>query len=259
MSKDYMHYVKKDHISEILFNSDSLGSIISSSFCNVLSGIVDEINEDPHTTACFIGNNPMFSNGPLAETIPPNILDNRNQLNSWINTRQITSIINRIEVPVIIALAGDISNQTLELFMAADIRVATIDSTFQLDISGAHIPWDSGIPNLLKLVGHSVDNDMLYTKKVLTAKQGLEVHLLTRAFSGPEFETGISLLLTEIAKGAPLSHRYIKESLTRGAGMSLTEGLRLECDLNILLQTTDDRIEGLASFFEKRLPEFYGK
>ena len=62
-----------------------------------------------------------------------------------------------------------------------------------------------------------------------------------------------------VASGAPIATRYAKETLLKGMDMTLEQGLRLEADLNIILQSTNDRAEGLRSFLEKRAPEFRGE
>ena len=61
-----------------------------------------------------------------------------------------------------------------------------------------------------------------------------------------------------IAALAPVAARYAKEAVLKGMDMTMEQGLRLEVDLNLLLQTTEDRSEGIASFLERRQPSFNG-
>ena len=53
--------------------------------------------------------------------------------------------------------------------------------------------------------------------------------------------------------------QYAKEAVSRGAEMPLDQGLRYETDLTMILQTTEDRAEGVRAFLEKRQPKFKGK
>jgi enoyl-CoA hydratase/carnithine racemase len=62
-----------------------------------------------------------------------------------------------------------------------------------------------------------------------------------------------------MASSAPLALRYVKEAVHKGLDLTLEQGLRLEADLYTILQTTEDRAEGITSFLEKRQPEFKGK
>ena len=61
-----------------------------------------------------------------------------------------------------------------------------------------------------------------------------------------------------IAAAAPIALRYTKEAVLRGVDMDVDAGLRLEADLNILLQSTADRAEGVRSFLERRAHRFRG-
>jgi enoyl-CoA hydratase/carnithine racemase len=63
----------------------------------------------------------------------------------------------------------------------------------------------------------------------------------------------------DIASKAPVALRYAKEAVNKGLDLTLEQGLRLECDLYMLLQTTRDRIEGVKAFLEKKQPHFMGE
>ena len=66
-------------------------------------------------------------------------------------------------------------------------------------------------------------------------------------------------LAKTISSRGPLAIRAAKEALYRGGEMTLSQGLRYELDLTILLQSTSDRSEGVSAFMQKREPDFQGK
>ena len=66
-------------------------------------------------------------------------------------------------------------------------------------------------------------------------------------------------LAGRIAAQGPLAVRYAKEAVLRGMEMPLEQALRFETDLTIILQTTEDRAEGVRAFLEKRPPQFKGR
>ena len=62
-----------------------------------------------------------------------------------------------------------------------------------------------------------------------------------------------------ISKHGPIAARYLKETVMKGQDMTLEQGLHLEADLNLLLQTTSDRVEGISSFLNRGTPEYRGE
>ena len=66
-------------------------------------------------------------------------------------------------------------------------------------------------------------------------------------------------LAARMAAHAPIATRYLKETLLKGADMTLAQGLALEADLSVILQSTADRAEGIGSFLERRAPKYTGE
>ena len=66
-------------------------------------------------------------------------------------------------------------------------------------------------------------------------------------------------VLEAICQAGPIATKYFKEAVKSGSDMTLRDGLILETDLNVILQSTSDRAEGIASFMEKRTPKFTGE
>ena len=59
-----------------------------------------------------------------------------------------------------------------------------------------------------------------------------------------------------IASRGPIATRLAKEAVHRGSEVPLAQGLQTELDLTVILQTTEDRAEGVQAFVEKRPPQF---
>jgi len=101
-------------------------------------------------------------------------------------------------------------------------------------------------------------SEMVLTSRIISSAEALNIGLVNRVVPSGELAQETQRLAEGIAAGGPMAARYAKEAITAGADLSLAEGLRLEADLNIILQTTGDRAEGLRSFLEGRSPRFTG-
>jgi len=73
------------------------------------------------------------------------------------------------------------------------------------------------------------------------------------------FATRVDEVLTGLLGKGPIALRFGKEAVQKAMDLTLEQGIRLEEDLYALLQTTDDRAEGVRAFLEKRTPKFSGK
>ena len=174
---------------------------------------------------------------------------------------QAARAIASLSVPVVVALNGDATGHGLELALAGDLRVAAAHGKFGFSPPSADsFPFDGATQRLPRLVGPAWARDMLLTGRMLDAEEALTIGLVNRvAAEGEDVMQLARQLAGQIAEGSPLGARYVKEAIAAGMDMTLGQGLVLETDLNVILQSTADRAEGIASFLERREPEFTGE
>lgn len=165
-----------------------------------------------------------------------------------------------IEKPTIALINGDALDQGLELALACDIRIGASHAKFGLtQVSGGAIPWDGGAQRLPRLIGQSRALQLILTARVIDAAEALNIGLLNHAADPAEAAAYAANLAAAIAAHAPIAARYLKETLLKGADMTLAQGLALEADLSVILQSTADRAEGIASFLQRRPPIYRGE
>lgn len=154
--------------------------------------------------------------------------------------------------PTIAWINGDCHDMGLELALACDIRMCSANARFAMrQVQQGMLPWDGGTQRLARLVGRGQALRLLLTGEEFDAAEALRIALVQEIGGYAE----VMAVAQKIASGAPIAARYAKEATVAGAGISLDQGLRLEADLSVLLQSTDDRSEGLRSFSEKSTPE----
>ncbi len=165
-----------------------------------------------------------------------------------------------LAVPVVAAVQGAAFSAGLELALACDVRIASEDARFALpEVEFGRLPLAGGSQRLPRLVGRSVATSMLLLAEQLDAQAAYRAGLVSRVLPNAELATQTESLVQRIASHGPLALRYAKEAVHHGSELSLDQALRYELDLSVILQTTQDREEGVNAFIEKRQPKFEGR
>ena len=163
--------------------------------------------------------------------------------------------LSTLAIPVLVALNGDATGSGLELALAGDLRVCVPSAKFSFPgLERGALPHNGGTQRLPRLIGPAWARDMLLTGRSVDATEALSIGLVNRV--SEDITETIAELSAQITGGSPIGVRYAKEAVGKGIDLTLDQGLRLEADLNVILQSTSDRSEGLRSFLEKRPPKF---
>lgn len=162
--------------------------------------------------------------------------------------------------PVIAAINGDALGQGLELALACDLRIAAETAHFALPhITCGLIPWDGATQRLSRLIGKAKAMEMIFTGQSIDSTEAYRIGLVNKILPAKELLPTVIDMARAMASKACLALEYAKEAIHKGLDLTLEQGLHLEADLYFLLQTTEDRTEGIRAFQEKRLPQFKGK
>ena len=174
---------------------------------------------------------------------------------------QLVETMAALAKPTVALIGGDALDEGLELAMALDIRAATAGAQMGMrQLSrGGRLPRFGGTQRLPRLIGPAHALRMILTGATVDGRRALELGLVTYlAENQDQFAVVAGQLIESITSRAPIAARLVKEAVVKGFDMTLGQGIRLEEDLYALLQTTEDRAEGVRSFLEKRKPLFKG-
>ena len=172
---------------------------------------------------------------------------------------KVADSVAELTVPVLAILNGDAIGHGLELALAGDLRIAADSARFALrEPPNPAMPWDGGTQRLPRLVGPAWALDMALTGRRVAASEALQIGLVNRVAPAAELQRAARQLEEQVLASAPIAARYAKEAIGKGMDLTLEQGLGLEADLSIILQSTTDRAEGIASFRERRQPKFTG-
>lgn len=163
-----------------------------------------------------------------------------------------------VRAPVVAAISGRAEGEGVELALAADLRILAPSATLRLtQVAEGRIPAHGATQRLPRIVGAEIALRSILLGERIPARRALAIGLAARI--APRPRAAALALAKSIAERAPIALRFAKEAVRRSGDLALADGASLEHDLYALLQTTDDRREGVRAFLDKRTPRFAGR
>jgi len=162
--------------------------------------------------------------------------------------------------PVIAAVEGHAHGGGCELALMCDWIVAASTAVFSLpEVRRGIMPGGGGIQNLVRAVGARRAKQLLLTARRFSAEQAASWDMVTTLA-----ETGQALAVAvaearEIALAAPMAVHYAKLAASRGGEVDFHTGYALDIAAYNVLVSSQDRLEGVKAFNEKRPPRWSGR
>ncbi|HXF51685.1 MAG TPA: enoyl-CoA hydratase/isomerase family protein [Dehalococcoidia bacterium] len=254
-----LHIEKRGHIGWLRLCRAGEGNPIDLAFLQELGEAAELLNDDADVRAVVLtAEGPDFSIGWRSERDA--VLGELTALRRELAQRPPFACLEQMGPPVIAAIRGRCHSAGLELALACDVRLASEDARFAFpEVDRGTIPMAGGTQRLPRLVGRGRALELLLFGEERDAQWAREAGLVSAVAPVDRLETQAEALAGRMAERGPIALRYAKEAVHRGLDLPLDEALRYETDLTIILQTTEDRAEGVRAFLEKRRPEFRGR
>lgn len=174
--------------------------------------------------------------------------------------RSVVEGVARLPIPVIAAINGAAFGGGTELALAADIRIAAHHAALGLTETGlAIIPGAGGTQRLPRLIGMAAAKELIYTARRITATEAHAYGLVNHVVPKEHLMEKTRAIAAEISRNGPIAVRQAKFAIDEGANVSLDSGLAIERKAYEVVIPTEDRLEGLAAFAEKRRPNYQGR
>jgi enoyl-CoA hydratase/carnithine racemase len=162
-------------------------------------------------------------------------------------------------IPTVAAINGAALGGGLELALLCDLRVAAATATFALpETSLGIIPAAGGTQYLPRIVGASKARELILLGTRIEAAEALRIGLIHRVATAEVVEDALRWL-EPVTRGAPLAQRAALRALRAAERLDLDAGLEFERGCYEACLTSEDRVEALAAFAEKRPPVFKGR
>ena len=168
--------------------------------------------------------------------------------------------IERFPAPVIAFVEGYALGGGLELALAADFILAAEGSLLGLPevTVGIHSGF-GGSTRLTRLIGRAKTKLLSFTGVPVTAEEAYSMGFVARVLPAATAREDVGRIADTIASRAPLGVQWVKRVIDRGMDASLESALYLEGESAGQTFATEDRLEGMRAFLEKRKPEFKGR
>jgi enoyl-CoA hydratase/carnithine racemase len=165
-----------------------------------------------------------------------------------------------LKTPLVAAVSGWALGGGCELALSCDLVVASETAEFgQPEITLGIIPGGGGTQRLARVLGKQRAMDLVLTGRRIDAAEALEAGLVNVVAPKKRWLEEAMEMAQRVAKRPPIATRLAKQAIIAADETALSAGLEMERRLYELTMATEDRVEGMRAFIEKRKPDFKGR
>ena len=252
---DHIKLEKKKGIGIIMLNRPEVRNALNRKMLHELGDALTELENDPQIRVIIIAGNKDFCAGADIKemhAIKPVEIE---AFCRW--GHKVFDQLEGMGKPVIAAINGFALGGGCELALACDIRIAGEGAKFgQPEVNLGLIPGFGGTQRLSRLIGVAKAKEMILTGKIIDAKEAESIGLVNRVVKDEELMTKAEEIAQIIAQKAPIAVKMAKTLINEN--QEIERGLENEIAFFAQCFTTQDRVEGINAFLEKRKPRFKG-
>ncbi len=260
MNTDTLLVEEKDQTAVLTLNRPEVMNALNFDLLHALRRAVEDLRIRTDIRVLIVtgaGNKAFCSGADLKEraTLSPE------KVREYIYTiRDLFTVIEFLNKPVIAAVNGLALGGGTELALASDIRIASENATLGLtETRLAIIPGAGGTQRLPRLVGKGKAKELIFTGRRVGAEEALNIHLVNQVCKADALMDECMKMAAMICETGPIAIEQAKYAINYGLESDIHTGLALESNAYWVTIPTEDRTEALAAFKEKRKPNFKGK
>ncbi|MFZ5568822.1 MAG: enoyl-CoA hydratase/isomerase family protein [Thermodesulfobacteriota bacterium] len=260
MTYENILFTVEKAVAFITFNRPKSLNALNSVLLTEFHQALDEIDADENIRVLVLtgaGEKAFVAGADISELATFNPLQARKFAE---NGHRAIGRLQALAIPVIAAVNGFALGGGNEIALAADFIYASENAKFGLpEINLGIIPGFGGTQRLPRLVGKNRAKEMIFTGRMISAREAAEIGLVNLVTSPDKLmEETIKTASIMAAKGKA-ALRAAKHAINKGTDVDLETGCRIEIDAFALCMASSDAGEGTRAFLEKRPAEFKGR
>ena len=168
--------------------------------------------------------------------------------------------LENLDKPVIAAISGFALGGGCELAMACDIRIASEKAKFAQPEAGLGItPGFGGTQRLPRIVGLGKAKELIYTCAMINAEEALRIGLVNKVVPLENLMEEAKKMSATICANAPIAVKLCKDAINRGMQVDIDKAIEIEAEDFGKCFDSEDQVEGMTAFLERRAKNFQNK
>jgi enoyl-CoA hydratase/carnithine racemase len=254
---------RTDSVVHVILNRPDKLNAVSNELLQELGEAVDEINWMKDARVVILrGAGRAFSSGTDLQSLAGSGIDRTSPGFRYYLSRMQWSYqrLEMLEKPVIAQIHGYALGAAMELILACDFRISTLDAKFSLpEVRYGLIPDLGGCQRLARIVGLPKAKEFVMLGRTVDGVEAQRIGLVQKAVPAEELEAEVRRWVDEILALPPLSVGLGKRVVDRAQDTDIGSSLDFTTQIQGMLINTDDFVEGVRAKLEKRNPLFQGR
>ncbi|WP_342538892.1 MULTISPECIES: enoyl-CoA hydratase-related protein [unclassified Sporosarcina] len=255
-----IHYEQKGNLAFVTLNRPGAMNAFNYDMLVELGQITESIRINPDIRAII-----FTGSGDRAFSVGADLKERKTLTDLQVKRNlykigEVFSSIENLPQPTIAMMNGFAFGGGMELALACDFRIAADTALMGLTETGlAIIPGAGGTQRLPRLIGEAKALELILTARRMSAAEAHSYGVLTKITTPENLVQETADFADSILANGPIALQQAKFAIKHGMNVDLQTGLAIERKAYELTIPTEDRIEALNAFSEKRKPVFKGK
>jgi enoyl-CoA hydratase/carnithine racemase len=245
------------HVAQLQLNRPEARNALSPELMDAIAESVERLDADQEVRCIVIaGSEETFAAGADIKAMSERSLSDAMHHPAVSFWKRLAAV----KTPMIAAVSGWALGGGCELALACDMIIASETAEFgQPEITLGIIPGGGGSQRLARILGKQRAMEIVLTGRRIPALEAQELGFVNVVTGKKKWLEKAMELAQTVARRPPIAARLAKQAVLTADETGLSGGLEAERRLYELAMATEDRVEGMMAFLEKRRPEFKGR